>query len=99
MKSFLDLLVLHVNRVIIALGVVCTMVVLADLFYDKGGHYGWEQWVGFQAAYGFVSCVGLVLAATQLRKLIMRSEDYYGDADDQYENASGEPFRDEEGQP
>ncbi len=90
MRNFLDLLVRNVDKVVIGLGVICTLVVVLDFTYDKGGHYGWETWVGFHAAYGFVSCVGLVLAATQLRKLLMRDENHYGDADEQYENVSGE---------
>lgn len=31
----------------------------------------------FYCLYGFVACVLLVLAATQLRKILMREEDYY----------------------
>ena len=37
----------------------------------------WEGWPGFYAVYGFVACVLLVLTATQLRKVLMREEDYY----------------------
>ena len=36
-----------------------------------------ETWPFFYAFYGFAACVLLVLAATQLRKVIMRREDYY----------------------
>ncbi|MCH7824691.1 MAG: hypothetical protein IH849_07810, partial [Acidobacteria bacterium] len=32
---------------------------------------------GFYGFYGFVSCVFLVLAAKQLRKIVGRGEDYY----------------------
>jgi len=69
-----------ITRIIVwALFVVCTAFVAADLFYDKAAHthYDFENLVGFHAAYGFLSCVGLVLAAAQMRKLVMRSEDYY----------------------
>lgn len=41
--------------------------------------FGFEHWPGFYALFGFIACVALVLAAKELRKLIMRSEDYYGD--------------------
>ena len=34
---------------------------------------------GFHAAYGFISCVLLVLAATQMRRFVKRDEDYYDD--------------------
>jgi hypothetical protein len=44
-------------------------------------HHGFafESWPGFYAFFGFVACVCLVLAAKELRKLLMRPEDYYGD--------------------
>ena len=32
---------------------------------------------GFHAVYGFVACVVLVLAAKQLRRVLMRDENYY----------------------
>jgi len=67
----------NVNKVIYATLVVCAGWVLADLFYHKHGHYSWEEIFGFHAAYGFVSCVALVLAAKELRKLVKRDEDYY----------------------
>ena len=51
--------------------------VIADFFYHKHTHYGFQGIYGFDAFYGFVSCVLLVLAAKQLRKLLMRDEDYY----------------------
>ena len=51
--------------------------VFADFFYHKHGHWGFQEWFGFDAAYGFVACVALVIAAKGLRVLLMRSEDYY----------------------
>jgi hypothetical protein len=53
------------------------VVVTADLFYSKHGHYGFEDITGFHALYGFLSYVGLVLIAGQLRKFLKREEDYY----------------------
>ena len=35
--------------------------------------------VGFYCIYGFAACVALVLLATEMRKVIMRDEDYYDD--------------------
>ena len=37
----------------------------------------WEGWPGFYAIFGFVACAALVLIAKELRKLLMRDEDYY----------------------
>ena len=36
-----------------------------------------ESWFGFYSVYGLVSCVVLVLLATELRKVLMREENYY----------------------
>jgi hypothetical protein len=36
-----------------------------------------EGWFGFYGVYGFVACVLLVLIAKQMRKVLMRREDYY----------------------
>ena len=41
--------------------------------------FAFESFSGFYAFFGLVACVALVLAAKELRKLIMRPEDYYGD--------------------
>jgi hypothetical protein len=65
-------------RILVA---VCTASVLADLLYHKHGHYGIEETFGFHAWYGFVCCFSLVVVARELRKVLMRPEDYY-DPDD-----------------
>ncbi|AJF05348.1 hypothetical protein [Geoalkalibacter subterraneus] len=49
-----------------------------ELFVHKHPHFKWEEWFGFYAIYGLVSCILLVLIAKYiLRPLIMRDEDYY----------------------
>ena len=72
----------NVKGIIYALYAVCTLVIALDLVVHrhasfKDGVFGQELWFGFYGVYGFVSCVVLVLAATQLRKILMRGEDYY----------------------
>ena len=52
---------------------------LIDPFIHKHGPFAIEHWWGFYGIYGFVGCVFLVLAAKELRKLVMRREDYYDD--------------------
>ncbi len=44
-------------------------------FHD--GVFNAEKTFGFYGTYGFVACVVLVLAAKQMRKFLMRKEDYY----------------------
>ena len=68
----------NVKKVIYGLYTVCAVVFLIDLFpYKHHLHFRFEYWFGFFSFYGFVACVGLVLAAKQLRKVVMRDEDYY----------------------
>jgi hypothetical protein len=69
----------HVWWIIYLLIAATALVTFADFFYDKHGHYDWEEIPGFHAFYGFVCYVGLVLAATQMRKVVMQDEDLYDD--------------------
>lgn len=70
----------NVKTLVWALVAVCGLLVLLDLFYEKHVHFWFEALSGFYAFYGFGACVALVLIAKQLRKLIARPEDYYGEA-------------------
>ncbi len=67
----------NVNKLIMGLVVVCVALVVADLFYHKHGHYGFETWIGFHAAYGFLAYVLLIHVAKIFRMLVKRDEDYY----------------------
>jgi hypothetical protein len=68
----------NVKKVIYALYTVCALTALCDLFrYKHHLHFDFEYWPGFYSIFGFVACVALVLAATQLRKVLKRDEDYY----------------------
>ena len=40
-------------------------------------YLNWEKLPAFYAFYGFVACVLLVLIAKEMRKVLMRKEDYY----------------------
>ena len=55
----------------------CVCSVVADFFYHKHGEFHFQEYPGFDAAFGFLSYVGLVNAAKLWRKLVMREEDYY----------------------
>ena len=67
----------NVNKIVWTLVGLCVASVAADHFSATHAHYGFQEIIGFDAIYGFVSCVLLVLAAKQLRKVLMRDEDYY----------------------
>ena len=52
-------------------------LLVVDFFIHKHADFYWADAPDFFAAYGFISCVVLVLVAKVLRRLIMRGEDYY----------------------
>jgi hypothetical protein len=65
------------RRVRQVLYLLCGVTLGADLVVDRHVDHPWEALPGFYALYGFVACVILVLAAKELRKVLMRGEDYY----------------------
>ena len=67
----------NVKRAIHALYAVCALSLLADFFVDRHVDHPWEVLFGFYSLYGFVACVILVLVAKELRKVLMRDEEYY----------------------
>ena len=67
----------NVERIVRALYFICAVLVVVDFFVPKHGPFAIEHIFGFYAWYGFVACVGLVLAAKALRRVLMRPEDYY----------------------
>ena len=56
---------------------ICTGLFFADGLYHKHSIFAAEDLFGFYGIYGFMVCVGLVLAAKWLRQYLMRPEDYY----------------------
>ena len=67
----------NVKRVIHVLYLLCGMSLIAEFFVKRYVDHPWEGLFGFYTLYGFVACVLLVLIAKEMRKLIMRGEDYY----------------------
>ena len=67
----------NVNGIVYALYAICALLMGLDLLDYKHGHFDFENWLGFFGWFGFLACVGLVLAAKQMRKLVRREEDYY----------------------
>lgn len=53
------------------------LLLVLDLFVEKHSLFGFDSAPSFSAAYGFISCVLLVLIAKVLRLLLMRDEDHY----------------------
>jgi len=55
-------------------------LLVADFFVDRYIEHPWENIKGFYPLWGLFGVAGLILAAKGLRRIVMRSEDYY-DAD------------------
>lgn len=68
----------RVKWVLRILYTICGGLFLVDFVFHRHAVHPWEHWWGFYPIYGFVSCVLLVLAAKEMRKVLMRDEDYYG---------------------
>ena len=69
----------NVRLILRVFAVICALLVAVDFIYHRHVLHPWEDVWGFYAIYGFVACVILVLAAKEMRKLVMRKEDYYDD--------------------
>jgi hypothetical protein len=67
----------NVTRVVRTLYGMCALLFAIDIFVHKHGPFAIEHFFGFYGIFGFVACVGLVLAARALRLILFRPEDYY----------------------
>lgn len=67
----------NVHRIFWVLVIVCAALFLADALYEKHVVYEFENWFGFFGLFGFFGSFALVLIARELRKFLMRKEDYY----------------------
>lgn len=67
----------NVNRVLYGFYAICALLVILDFVIHRHIGLDWERIPAFYALYGFVACVLLVVIAKQMRKLVMRKEDYY----------------------
>jgi hypothetical protein len=67
----------NVNRLLRGLYIVCGILFALDFVLHRHTIHAWEDLPGFYAIFGFVACVVLVLVAREMRKIVMRREDYY----------------------
>ena len=58
---------------------ICGVLFALDFVIHRHVTHPWENLFGFYGIFGFVACVVLVLAAREMRKVLMRKEDYYDD--------------------
>jgi hypothetical protein len=67
----------NVKRLLRALYACCAVLFGLDFFLHRHVVHPWENAPAFYAVYGFVACVILVLVAKEMRKLLMRPDDFY----------------------
>jgi hypothetical protein len=67
----------NVTKLVRVFYVVCAVLIAIDVFVPKHGPFAIEHYFGFYGFFGFLACVALVLIAKQLRRVLMRPEDYY----------------------
>jgi len=69
----------NIKKLLRVFYVCCAVLILLDLVVHRHIYHSWENLPGFYPLYGFVGCVVLVLIAREMRKVLMRKEDYYDD--------------------
>ena len=57
------------------------LTVIAGLFVDLHPHFGIESWFAFNAAYGFITCLLMIIGAKGMGFLLKRHEHYYAQDD------------------
>ncbi len=67
----------NINLVLRIFYTLCALLFLMDFVVHRHIYIWYESIPAFYALYGFVACVVLVLIAKQMRKWLMRDEDYY----------------------
>ncbi len=69
------------------LAAVLLLTVAVQLGVPIQGYFSVDGWPGFGAAFGFLSCLVMVLVARGLGYLLKRREDYYGDEESRADDA------------
>ncbi len=67
----------NIKKMLNVFYVICALLVITDFIVHRHIYHDWENIPAFYAIYGFVGCVVLVVVAKEMRKFLMRKEDYY----------------------
>ena len=76
----------NVKRLLTGFYICCGILTALDFVVHRHSAMPLDTIPGFYALYGLISCVVLVVLAKEMRKLVMRDEDYYSDAQDKKEH-------------
>jgi len=58
---------------------ILALTVIIELAIEKHPYFGFDGWLGFNAGFGFLACVGLIAFAKALGALLKRPDIYYDD--------------------
>ena len=67
----------NISKMLKVFYAICGLLVVADFIVHRHIYHSWEKLPAFYAIYGFIGCVVLVLIAKEMRKVLMREEEYY----------------------
>lgn len=68
------------GRILIGFFALCAVALGLDFFPPaRTVHHPLEEWKALYPVFGFVGIALLIIVAKGLRRLVMRSEDYYDD--------------------
>lgn len=55
------------------------LIVVAGFFVDLHPHFAIESWPGFNAGYGFITCLLMIVGAKALGIFLKRGDRYYAE--------------------
>lgn len=58
---------------------VLAVTVFAEFLFPIKGFFSVDNWPGFAAVFGFLSCVAMIAIAKLLGVVLKRQQDYYGE--------------------
>ncbi|MDJ0832468.1 MAG: hypothetical protein QNJ69_03030 [Gammaproteobacteria bacterium] len=61
---------------------ILALTVVLQVVIKVKGYFGVDGWIGFGAAFGFLSCVAMVVFAKGLGYVLKRDDNYYREEDD-----------------
>ena len=69
----------NIRQIFFIFSIICALLVLIDVIIPRHGHIKIEENVGFYPAYGFVSCVIIVLFSKYVTRPVISKEEDYND--------------------
>ncbi len=66
-----------IRRLWIAFVAILAATVLVQAVVPVYGHFGLDGWLGFNAAYGLLTCVAMIVVAKLLGIFLKRRDRYY----------------------